>query len=390
MPSKIRKRKSGAYTLSVAAGYDEHGKQIIRTKTVNVSSPREATKAYTEFAAEVQKGAIVYTGKLKLRDYIHDWIQDYCQKKLAPKTQRAYLNHIEKRILPALGHIEMKELRPQHILRFVNMLEEDGIRFDGRDGKISGESAMYCFRVLSSMLQNAVQWQIISSNPCSQVKPPKIHRRKAPTFDEESIAHMLMALSAEPLKYRVVVSLALDSGLRLGELMGLKWTDINFEKAVLNVNKTNQALHGKGIFTKAPKNETSVRTVAISDSIIELLKEYHAWQMEQKKMLANKWEDGDWLFTQWNGLPMFPSTPSHWFKKFLVRHGLPHIAFHDLRHLSATLLIAFGVPLKNVSSRLGHADIRTTANIYSTALESVDHQAAKQMDNYWKKVDESP
>ncbi len=112
------------------------------------------------------------------------------------------------------------------------------------------------------------------------------------------------------MKYRIIIYLAVDSGLRLGELMGLTWDDIDFEKAVLSVTKTNQALKGKGIFTKVPKIETPVRTVTISDSVLELLKEYQAWQMEKKALLANKWNDGGWLFTQWNGLPMFPTTPS--------------------------------------------------------------------------------
>ena len=99
-------------------------------------------------------------------------------------------------------------------------------------------------------------------------------------------------------------------------------------------------------------------------------------------MLAEKWIGEDWIFTQWNGKPIYPTTPSAWFRKFLKRHNLPHMSFHALRHLSATVLIAQGVPLKNVSTRLGHADIRTTANIYSEALQSVDRQAADKMDEF--------
>ena len=107
---------------------------------------------------------------------------------------------------------------------------------------------------------------------------------------------------------------------------------------------------------------------------------YKREQLEQKFMLANKWVNENWLFTKWNGRPMYPTTPSQWFRKFLKRHGLPHMRFHVLRHLSATLLIALGVPLKNVSSWLGHADIWTTANIYGAALQSV------KMDQYLQKV----
>ncbi len=386
MPSKIRQRENGAYTLSVAVGYDEHGKQLVKTKTVFVSSRREAEKEYIAFASEVQRGSVTYTGKCRLRDYAREWFSEYCQKKLAPKTQAAYKNHIDRRIVPELGHIELKDLRPQHILRFVAMLEEGNVRFDGRPGRLSPQSAMYCFRVLSSMLQDAVQWQLIPLNPCTKVKPPSAERHKPPAFDEEDVKKMLAALAGEPLKYRTVVMLALDSGLRLGELMGLRWDDIDFSTATLNVERSNQAMKGRGIFTKRPKTEMSARKIVISENILMLLQEYKGWQDEQKTMLANQWHEGGWLFTQWNGLPMYPTTPSQWFSKFLKRHGLPHISFHALRHLSATLLIAFGVPLKNVSSRLGHADIRTTANIYSAALQSVDRQAANRMNEFWKQI----
>ena len=105
-------------------------------------------------------------------------------------------------------------------------------------------------------------------------------------------------------------------------------------------------------------------------------------QLETKSNLADKWVDENWVFTQWNGKPMYPTTPSQWFLKFLKRNGLPHMPFHALRHLSATVLIAQGVPLKNVSSRLGHADIRTTANIYSEVLQTVNRQAAAKMEEF--------
>lgn len=207
---------------------------------------------------------------------------------------------------------------------------------------MSQESVCYSFRVLSSMLQDAVQWQVIPSNPCQRVEAPKIVRKKVRIIDEESIGRMLEALTREPMKYRTIVMLGIDSGLRLGELMGLKWQDIDFEKATLSVTKANQALVGKGVFTKRPKNESSIRDVALSSSTLALLKMYQKEQMKTRLLLEEKWIDEGWVFTQWNGKPMYPDTPSHWFREFLARHGLPHMRFHALRHLSATVLIAQG------------------------------------------------
>lgn len=218
--------------------------------------------------------------------------------------------------------------------------------------------------------------------PAQRVKPPSTSHAKMELLNEEEVQTMLIALEGEPLKYRTIILLALDSGLRLGELMALQWNDIDMENGTLRVTKSNQAIHGRGVFTKAPKNQSSVRRLALSKSTLQLLQQHKQQQAEEKTLLGDKWHEGSWIFTQWNGIAMYPATPSQWFRRFLERHGLPHMPFHGLRHLSATLLIASGIPLKNVSSRLGHADIRTTANIYSDALQSIDQRAAETMDAF--------
>ena len=382
MPARIEKKSKNSYLLTVNIGYDAHGKQIFRRKTVKATSEREARKAYDIFAAEVRQGRVASTGKCKLVDFARNWFQNYCMKELAPKTQRSYQNHLERRILPSLGHIDIKNLMPQHIMKFLDDLRKDGTRFDKRAGQISEESIRYCFRVLSSMMQDAVQWQVIANNPCERVKPPLSNHTKVKIMDEISLQKMFSALETEPFKYQAIVMLAIDSGLRLGELVALTWTDIDMERGILHITKSNQAMRGKGIFTKTPKNETSVRDIALSKHSIRMLQKHREMQQQQRDQLKDKWTNGGWVFTQWNGLPVYPTTPSAWFRKFLKRHHLPHMPFHALRHLSATVLIARGVPLKNVSSRLGHADIRTTANIYSEALQSVDRQAADKMDEF--------
>ena len=382
MPAKISNRGNGSYLLTVSVGYDEQGKQIVKRKTVKASSKREAEKAYVLFASEVQKGEVAFTGKLKLSEFARRWFKEHCEKKLAPKTQRSYRNHLNNRILPALGHLDINKLQPLHIINFISHLQSERNRFDGREGKVTDESIRYSFRVLSSMLKDAVQWQVISISPCEKVEPPSANRSSVKIIDESNISQMIKLLSTEPLKYRVIIMLAIDSDLRLGEMMGLKWSDVDLNNATVSVNKANQALGGKGIFTKSTKNQSSVRNVAISNSTVNLLKTYQMEQLETKSNLADKWVDENWVFTQWNGKPMYPTTPSQWFLKFLKRKELPHMPFHALRHLSATVLIAQGVPLKNVSSRLGHADIRTTANIYSEALQTVDRQAAAKMDEF--------
>lgn len=221
-------------------------------------------------------------------------------------------------------------------------------------------------------------------NPASKVDPPKTKRKQPEAYDHQQTARLLAALEEEPLKYKVLVVLALATGLRRGELLGLEWRDVDFENCTIEVRQASQYLPEKGIFTKEPKTETSKRIISIPSSVMELLKQYRAHQAEERLKVGDLWEESGRLFTTWNGRPMHPDTATSWFAEFLERHGLPRMKFQAiqaLRHTSATLLIAEGISLKNVSRRLCHADTRTTDMFYTRALESVDRKAAEVLDN---------
>ena len=385
MPSKIRKRSGNKYTLSVSDGYTPEGKQIVRTKTITATSKLDAQRQYNAFEAEIRKGQMAYTQKFKLDEFAEVWLKDHCEKNLAPKTVQSYRNQLKYRILPALGAKPLTKITPIDIINFLNDLRSKAKRFDGKKEPLSDKVIASCFNVLSSMLTDAAHWQVIDSNPCMKVERPKVQRKKMVLPEEENIANILKALQCEPLKYKLMITLAIATGLRRGELMGLQWKDINLDTGIISVNRSVQEFK-KQFIIKAPKTVGSVRSLVVSGSVLELLKEYKREQDAERAKIYELWEMKEaWVFTQWNGKPMNPGTSGHWWLKFLKRHQLPHMPFHGLRHISATILIAQGVPLKNVSARLGHTDIRTTANIYADALESVDRNAADKMDQYLKK-----
>lgn len=385
MPSKIRKRKGNTYTLSVSDGYTPEGKQIVRCKTINATSNLDAQRQYNAFEAEIRKGKMAYTQKFKLAEFAEVWLKDHCEKNLAPKTVQSYRNQLKFRIIPALGAKPLTKLTPIDIINFMNDLRSKSKRFDGKKEPVSDKVIASCFYVLSSMLTDATHWQLMDSNPCLKVERPKVQRKKMVLPEEENIGNILKALEGEPLKYRLMIMLAIATGLRRGELMGLQWPDINLDTGVISVTRSVQEFKGQFI-VKGPKTEGSVRSLVISGSVLELLKEYKRVQDAERAQIFELWEMKEaWVFTQWNGKPMNPGTSGHWWYHFLKRHQLPPMPFHGLRHVSATILIAQGVPLKNVSARLGHTDIRTTANIYADALESVDRNAAEKMDQYLKK-----
>ncbi|MCK9313519.1 MAG: site-specific integrase, partial [Methanocorpusculum sp.] len=250
---------------------------------------------------------------------------------------------------------------------------------DGKPAKLSDQTLKHHYRCISAILQDAVEWQIIAHNPAARVKPPKTERKQITCYDEEQTAILLKAIANEPLKCRVLVFLEIVTGLRGGEMMGLEWKHVDFENNTITVKQASQYLPGMGIFTKDPKNKGSERTIAIPSEITALLKEYRKEQLERQLRIGSQWKGSDRLFTTWDGMPGYPGWPGKWLHSFIEKKNLPHTTFHGLRHLNATLLIKAGIPLKNISTRLGHSVVGTTADIYGHSLKSVDRQAAETM-----------
>jgi integrase len=174
--------------------------------------------------------------------------------------------------------------------------------------------------------------------------------------------------------YQVLIHLALVTGCRRGELVALKWEEIDFDNGIVFVRHSAYKLTGEAEKLKEPKRGSN-RNIAIPEYLVDMLRTYHKEQIERQLKIGSLWHDEGFLFTQWNGEEMDVTTPTHWWPSFLKRHNLPHIKFHALRHSSATLLLSPGENIKAVASRLGHRQLSTT-NRYVHALHSADKAAA--------------
>ena len=234
------------------------------------------------------------------------------------------------------------------------------------------------------MLHKAVYWQLIISNPAERVQPPKARKPKRRYYDDEQckiLLHNLSLLGEDQIKYKVAIILTIFTGVRLGELMGLEWQDIDLKTGIVSINRSSQYLADKGVFTKTPKTESSIREVAIPDFVVSLLQQYKLWYDEQKSIVGDFWHESNRLFVQDDGKPIHPSTISKWFEQFVKKIGLPVINFHGLRHTNATLLISQQVDVATVSARLGYAQITTTYNFYVHPLKSHDRTAGNVLEN---------
>lgn len=250
----------------------------------------------------------------------------------------------------------------------------------GEPEALSSRTVLHHHRLISSILTSAVQWQVIISSPADRVKAPRTDKKAVQHYDEDQTKALLEAIESEEPKYKAMVMLAVFTGFRLGELMGLSWDNLNFENNTIEVVKASQYITGMGNFEKRPKNETSIRKISIPAPVMSLLKEYRKWWLEQQLKCGDLWQKSDRLFTTWNGLPMFTYSLTNWFPEFLQRHNLPKITPHGLRHTMASLLDSQGMEISAISKRLGHARISTTSDIYTHVFKKADVAASNLLE----------
>ena len=390
MAGSIEKRGKNSYRLTVSEGFDLDGKPIIHRKTVH-GTKKDAEVELAKFVTEVQNGLVIDGKSLKFSEFTEIWKRDYGSKELAPSTYKRYCRMLETRLLPYFGHFYINKIKPTDIMKFYDLLEKDTqlVRKKGNNGSktkkpLSGKTILEHHRLLRAMLHKAVYWQLIVANPAERVQPPKARKPKRRSYDDEQtkiLLENLELLSSEDTKYKVAIILTVFTGVRLGELMGLEWQDVDFKNGIISINRSSQYLSDMGVFTKVPKTESSIREIAIPEFIISLLEEYKLWYEEQKSFYSELWTDSDRLFVQADGKPMHPSTISKWFVKYVGQIGLPVINFHGLRHTNASLLVAQNIDIAVISARLGHAQISTTLDFYVHPLLSHNRKAGYALEN---------
>ena len=390
MAGSIEKRGKNSYRLTVSEGFDLNGKPMIHRKTVH-GNKKDAEVELAKFVTEVQNGLVIDGKSLKFSEFTEIWKRDYGSKELAPSTYKRYCRMLETRLLPYFGHFYINKIKPTDIMKFYDLLEKDTqlVRKKGNNGSktkkpLSGKTILEHHRLLRAMLHKAVYWQLIVANPAERVQPPKARKPKRRSYDDEQtkiLLENLELLPSEDTKYKVAIILTVFTGVRLGELMGLEWQDVDFKNGIISINRSSQYLADMGVFTKVPKTESSIREIAIPEFIISLLDEYKLWYEEQKSIYGGLWTNSDRLFVQADGKPMHPSTISKWFVKYVGQIGLPVINFHGLRHTNASLLVAQNIDIAVISARLGHAQISTTLDFYVHPLLSHNRKAGYALEN---------
>lgn len=382
---KMAKDGSVSYIIRVSNGYNSEGRQLRKSTSYKPSTnmtpkqiQRELNRQATLFEEKVKKGYAI-NENIKFCDYAEIWLQ-HSKPSLAPKTYVRY-KELLVRINQAIGHIKISKLQPTHLKEFYNNLGEIISKRTGEP--LSKQTIRHYHRCVSTILATATKEQIIARNIASRefMDAPKVSRKEPRHLSQTEAKLFVSLLMKEEIKVKTALLLLIYSGIRNGELCGLEWQDVDFQNKKIDILRASQYVNGYGVITKEPKNQTSKRTIRLTDNIFAILTEYKRWYDEQREASGDHWVNSNRLFVQGNGKGIAPSTVAKWLQKFIEKHELPKITPHSFRHTFCTLLIASGVDIKTVSHKAGHSRTSTTLDIYTHAVQSADEQASQILDS---------
>jgi len=350
------------------------GKRLRHFESVR-GNKKEAQRRLAELMFNINKGSYIKLTNLMLGDWLEDWIKGYVTTNCTARTLDSYQTEINNHITPMLGAIPLTELRPQHLQSYYAQALSQG-RVDGKGG-LSPRTVLYQHRILSEALNHAVKMGLLVRNVAEVVDTPHPKRTCMNTMASEDVPKFLKASRETP--FHEIYGTALFTGMRLGELLGLHWCNVDLKTATLYVV---QSLYKRRGICKMVETKTSHsrRSIALPPTLNNLLLQYRARQEAEKILLGLVLKKSDLLFAHPDGSPLDPGTVSKTFSKVLYMAGLPHIRFHDLRHTHATLMLKAGVHPKIVQERLGHGSIAVTLDTYSHVVSGLQETAAQRFE----------
>lgn len=365
----IEKRSPSSWRLRVTVDYDEAGNPIRKQRTTRTKRAEDREKELMAFINELESGDYLDIKSVLFQDFVKEYMINHVEKNLQITSQELYTNIINVHILPSFARKKLGDISTMQVLRFFDDMEKAGKSVYVRRNTLS---------TLRSIFTQAVKWKVIKHNPCDGVSPPRRPKKAQKVYDEADISKLFKKLKTERIDWQVLVSIAVMTGAREGEIAGLEWKHIDLDKRTILFEQTIVEEKGVGVTVRYGLKGGKDKLVSIPDSLATLLTEYKEVRENEKSAAQEDWTWSEhfFLFTNVNGRPIRTDSIYQRWIKFLEKNGLERIRFHDIRHTSASLLIAKGVHAKVIQERLGHADIGTTMNTYSHVFREADQSAA--------------
>ncbi len=371
MAGQVIQRGERTWLVRVYLGRDSTTrKRRFLNKTIH-GTKKDAQRYLNGVLRDRDTGALVTPSKITISEFLTRWLCDYAAGAVGPVTFASYRDIIRLHLAPALGDFPLQRITPQAIQGYFSRKLEQGL---------SSTTVRYHAMILHEALKHAVKWGLLVRNPADMVDPPRRNRREMRVLDEEQV-RLFLAEAKRSSRYYSLYLAAITTGMRQGELLGLRWKDVNLGLGVASIQQTFYRLGGKPLF-KEPKTAKARRTIALLPVLIDILQRIREEHEEHRRRLGDGYEDNGLVFCQRNGTPLHANDiVKRDFRRVLARAGLPRIRFHDLRHCHATLLLQQGVHPKVVQERLGHANISMTLDIYSHVVPGMQEKAAQVLEN---------
>jgi integrase len=373
----IYQRSDGRWTAVLSVGY-QGGK--LKRKQFYGTTRKAVADQLTAALRKQQQGLPLVGETQTIKQLLESWLENTVKTSTRPATYVSYKHMIDLHIVPELGHIRLAKLTPQHCQQMVKNLMAKNRQSNRKEeeGKpLSNRTVQYCLTVLRMALKKAESWGLVARNVALLADSPKVERHEVKPMDSDEARKFLDLIKGDRLEAFFRVGLAL--GLRRGEALALKWSDIDFECSILRVSGTLQRLPGK-LVIQPPKTKKSARTLRIPKSLLPILREHRTRQLEER-LKAEYWQENDLVFCTSLGTYYEPRNVRRKLDALMKDSGMRYFRLHDVRHFFASLLLAQGVELKVVSEILGHSSIRITADIYTHLLPKIKDDAIDLLDN---------
>jgi integrase len=328
----------------------------------------DALKKKNEALRELEQGTLPTGNQRKLGEFIESWLENVHKENLRISTYVKY-KKLVKYIVADLGEVWLQKLSAEQVQQFYAKKRKDGL---------SSKTVHEIHGVLHLALKHAVRWNYVSRNVCDLLDSPRVVSRKGTPLSVEQARKLVESLKGHRLE--LVVLTAIITGMRRGEILALRWSDIDMTRRVLVVLRTVDYIYPYGYVENEPKTKTGKRRIDLPEFFIKMLKQHRIKQERQRLKIGDKWENRDLVFADMTGGYMSPAHLDDDFGKIVKDAGLPHLPFHDLRHSAATILISMGIHPKVIQELLGHSDISITLGIYGHLFPSMGQGVAEKWD----------
>jgi integrase len=358
---KVELRKDGRWAASISLG----GR---KRKTFYGKTRKEVQEQLKAALHEQQQGKLVTGPRQNVKQFLAYWLEDVQKPSVRLRTYQRYEMQLRRHILPAIGNMQLSKLTPQHIQAFYAQMLQNGL-------------APQTVRLLHAMLHKAFDYAVsvglLARNVCDIVSLPRIEKYEARSLTLEQVQQLLSA--AKGHRVEALWILVLVTGMRRGEMLGLKWSDINLSTGVISVQRSLVDVKG-GIIETKPKSSKGYRSILLPSFAVDALRAHKERQIALRES-TTKWQEGDYVFCTSHGTPFAAANLRTMFKSLLQSAGLPDIRFHDLRHSVATLLLSIGTHPKVVQELLGHGQIGMTMDTYSHVMPTLQRDTMARLDD---------